>query len=147
MIIFSMNKTFKGFEGLQVYQAARQFRIKISALAKTFPEHEMYKLNSQIIRSSRSVAANIAEGYGRFHYQEFIQFCRQARGSLTETLEHLICAFDEGYLSETALKDFRNDFEDLLKLINGFISYLQKQKEHEAKQISIATNTTNTTNP
>ena len=85
-------------------------------------------LGSQIIRSSRSIAANIAEGYGRFHYQEFIQFCRQARGSLTETLEHLICAFDEGYLSEAELKEFRNNVEELLKLINGFIAYLQKQK-------------------
>ena len=76
-----MSKAYLGFEGLQVYQAARQFRIKIAELVKKFPEHEMYKLSSQIIRSSRSVAANIAEGYGRYHHQEFIQFCRQARGS------------------------------------------------------------------
>lgn len=131
-----MTKTYKGFEGLQVYQAARQFRNRISVLVKTFPEHETYKLKSQIIRSSRSIAANIAEGYGRFHHQEFIQFCRQARGSLTETLEHLICAFDEGYLSETELKEYRNEYEDLLKLINGFIAYLQKQKEAIQKQDS-----------
>ena len=123
-----MNKVFRGFEGLQVYQAARQFRFKIASLAQTFPAHEMYMLRSQIIRSSRSIVANIAEGYGRFHHQEFIQFCRQSRGSLNETLEHLIRAFDEGYISEADLKDFRNDFENLSKLINGFIAYLQKQK-------------------
>lgn len=63
-----MSRTYKGFEGLQVYQAARQFRIKIARFASTLPDHEKYNLKSQIIRSSRSMAANIAEGYGRYHY-------------------------------------------------------------------------------
>ena len=49
----------------------------------------------QLIRATRSITANIAEGHGRYHFQENIQFCRQARGSLTETLDHLICAQDE----------------------------------------------------
>jgi four helix bundle protein len=59
------------------------------------PEAEKYNLTNQIIRSSRSVTANIAEGFGRYHFQENIQFCRQARGSLVETLDHLYCCLDE----------------------------------------------------
>jgi len=51
-------------------------------------------------RASRSVNHNIAEGYGRFPFQENIQFCRIARGSLFETLDHGIIALDEGYISK-----------------------------------------------
>jgi len=94
-----MTKTYDGFEGLHVYQSARNYRQKISLLCKELPASEKFLLKDQLIRSSRSITANIAEGYGRFHFKEFIQFCRQARGSLTETLEHLICAADEGYIS------------------------------------------------
>ena len=129
-----MDKSYKGFEGLEVYKAARNFRIKITRVAKTFPQHENYLLRSQIVRSSRSISANIAEGYGRFHYKEFIQFCRQARGSLSETLEHLLCALDDGYLSEEQLSDLRTDVQNLLRLLNGFINYLQKQIQNNTSK-------------
>lgn len=123
-----MDKIYQGFEGLEVYKAARIFRKKISLIVKNFSKTEEYLLKNQITRSSRSICANSAEGYGRFHYQEFIQFCRQARGSLNETLEHLICAFDENYIAEEQLNDLRSDFQNLLRLLNGFIAYLQKQQ-------------------
>ena len=84
-----------GFEELDVWKECRKLRKEISKLVKLFPIEEKFKLVDQIVRSSRSTTANIAEGHGRFHYQENIQFCRQARGSLNETLDHLICAFDE----------------------------------------------------
>ena len=143
-----MDKKYTGFEGLEVYKAARAFRIKLSLLAKVLPAQEKFILKDQVLRSSRSIAANIAEGYGRYHYQEFIQFCRQARGSLNETLEHLICAFDEGYIRESQLNELRADFQNLLKLLNGLINYLQKQKELKPTTTSTtnSTTTTNTTN-
>ena len=96
---------------------------------KTFPIEEKYRLTDQLIRSSRSITANIAEGHGRYHYQENIQFCRQARGSLIETLEHLICALDEKFISENQLNNYRKAYEQCLKLLNGYILYLKKQKE------------------
>jgi four helix bundle protein len=54
----------------------------------------------QIFDSCRSITANIAEGFGRFHHQENIQFSRQSRGSLGETLEHMITGYDEKYIFE-----------------------------------------------
>ena len=90
----------KTFEELEAWKSARELRKANSRLAKTFPNDERFRLVDQIIRSSRSLPANISEGFGRFHFQENIQFCRQARGSLSETLEHLICALDEGYIDE-----------------------------------------------
>jgi four helix bundle protein len=116
------------FEDLEVWKECRKFRNKVSLLAKKFPVEEKYRLTDQLLRSSRSTTANIAEGHGRFHYQENIQFCRQARGSLSETLDHLICAEDEGYLKEDILKTLRLDYNQCLKLLNGYILFLKRQK-------------------
>lgn len=119
----------KKFEDLELYKECRKFRQDVSILTKSlFPNEEKYRLKDQLLRSSRSITANIAEGHGRYHYQENIQFCRQARGSLPETLEHLICALDEGYIEETLLNEFRNCYDQCLKLLNGYIFYLKKQK-------------------
>lgn len=62
----------------------RELRNEEKILIKGFLDHEKYELVSQMRRASRSVTHNIAEGYGRFHYQENIQFCRISRGSLHE---------------------------------------------------------------
>ena len=93
-----------------------------------FPSDEKFRLADQIIRSSRGVTACIAEGYGRFHFKENVRFCRMARGSLEETLEHLITAFDEGYITREQLKFFKDQIDNCMRLLNGYISYLQKQK-------------------
>jgi len=119
----------KSFEDLALYKECRNLRIKVSDLVRTLPKDEKYRLVDQLLRCSRSITANIAEGHGRYHYQENIQYCRQARGSLTETLEHLICAFDEGYIEESQLIEYKNCYNQCLKLLNGYIYYLKKQKK------------------
>ena len=78
----------KSFKDLEVWKKSRGLRRELSLLVKTFPAEENYRLTDQLIRAGRSVTANIAEGYGRYHYQENIQFCRQSRGSLTEVQDH-----------------------------------------------------------
>jgi len=120
--------SFNSFEELEVWKQSRIFRTRITSVAKTFPKEEKYRLIDQIIRSSRSISANIAEGFGRFHHQENIQFCRIARGSLYETLEHIICAFDEDYIAGEVYQELRSQFNDVLKLLNGYIAYLKKSK-------------------
>lgn len=125
-----MNRNYKGgFADLEVWKEARKFRMAIAEILKKIPAEEKYKLTDQLFRSSRSVHANIAEGYGKFHYQENIQSCRHARGSLMETLDHLICANDENYIDRTTLNNFRSHYEFVLKLLNGYISYLKDRKE------------------
>ena len=119
------------FEDLEVWKECRKFRNQISTTTEKFPKEEKYFLTDQIKRSSRSVTANIAEGYGRFHFQENAQFCRQARGSLTETLDHLICALDLGYINEVDLSSHRIQYEQCLKLLNGYIAYLIKSKTNQ----------------
>ena len=117
---------------LEFWKQAREFRKKIAILVKTFPKEEKFRLTDQIIRSSRSVTANIAEGHGRFYYQENIQYCRIARGSLVETLDYLIVAYDEGYITENQLIQLREDYKRLLKIANGYIAFLKKQKQKNA---------------
>jgi len=117
------------FESLEVWKTCREYRKQISKIVRLFPMEEKYRLTDQLIRASRSITANIAEGHGRYHFQENIQFCRQSRGSLSETLDHLICALDENYITEQQLNLLRIQYENCIKLLNGYIGFLQKQKE------------------
>ncbi|MFH1943724.1 MAG: four helix bundle protein [bacterium] len=100
-------------------------------MAKSFSKNEQYRLVDQMIRASRSITANIAEGYGRYHYQENIQFCRQARGSLYELLDHFTVALDEKYISQEQFEEFRIEIFESVKILNGYIKYLQKKKISE----------------
>ncbi len=118
------------FEELDVWKECRLLRIRISELSKTFPKNEEYRLKDQLIRASRSVTANIAEGFGRFHFQENIQFCRQARGSLSEIKDHLITALDENYIDKPALESFFVDVEKCTRMLNGYIGYLKSSKSN-----------------
>jgi four helix bundle protein len=117
------------FEELSVWKLSREMRIEISNMIKSFPKIEQFRLSDQMIRASRSIAANIAEGYGRFHHQENIQFCRHARGSLLELLEHLIVSKDEGYISEDQFSLYKEKVLLINKVLNGYISYLKNAKE------------------
>ncbi len=117
----------KTFEDLNCWKKANEIRKEISLILKTLPNDEKYGLIPQMRRSSRSVTHNIAEGYGRFHFKENVQFCRIARGSLYELLDQLITTKDELYISEQKYDEIRLLIMDGIKLLNGFINYLKKQ--------------------
>jgi len=115
-------------DDLVVYQKAVDLRRKIKPFADSFPTEEKFSLKSQLKRSSRSISANIAEGYGRYHYQENIRFLRISRGSLLETIDHISVAFDEEYIDELTKLDLISDCQLLLKIMNGYIAYLKRKK-------------------
>jgi four helix bundle protein len=117
------------FEDLGCWQKARSLRNTVKDLIKTLPDFEKYELVSQMRKASRSVTHNIAEGYGRFHFQENIQFCRIARGSLHELLDQFITCQDENYISDQALLKYRKEVNGCLAMLNGYINYLKKAKE------------------
>lgn len=124
-----MNSSSFGFEELEIWKKARTLKIEISATVKLFPAEEKFRLADQMIRSARSIGALIAEGHGRFSYPDQIHFCVQARGSLAETINHLIDAKDANYISEIILEDYRIKFKELERMLNGYIIYLRTQKE------------------
>jgi four helix bundle protein len=114
------------FEDLEVYKAAREFRKKIFSLIKRLPTEERYNLGSQMRRAATSLTNNIAEGHGRFHYQENIQFLRISRGSLEELLDDLNICADERYFPETEINGLKTEGYEFLHRINGYIAYLRR---------------------
>jgi len=123
-----MNSNKFGFEELEVWKKAREIKKEIQLLVQTFPKEEKYKLGDQIIRSSRSVGSLIAEGHGRFTYPEQIRFCTDARGSLSETMNHFIDAFDAGYINNEQLEKWRDRLKEEERLLNRYINYLRTQR-------------------
>ncbi len=118
----------RSFEELEIYKRACILRKKVFQLVKSFPAEEKFRLTDQIIRSTRKCPANIAEGHGRFHYQENIQYCRIARGSLTETMDHLNCAFECQYITNELKISLKQEVELLIKMLNGYVNFLTKMK-------------------
>ena len=122
--------SIQGLKRLQVWVRAKNYALAIYKQAlPLLPLEEKWNLNQQLRRSSLSISANIAEGYGRFYYQDNVRFCYNARGSLEETLSHLIFAFEAGYIPEALYKEWENEGEEIDKMLNGYISYLKKSKQ------------------
>jgi|SRR3989344_1028932 len=122
------NKITK-FTDLIVWQKAHRLMVEIYKFSSFLPKEEKYNRISQIKRSSSSVSANIAEGFGRFHYQENIQFCRQARGSLEETINHIIAIRDLEQAPEDVCNVLLGQSEEIRKLLNGYIKSIKQCKE------------------
>ena len=122
-----MGEQFRSFEELTVWKLARQFRHRIYQVSEEWPRREMYGLTAQIRDAAVSVTANIAEGYGRYHYRENIQLCRISRGSVNEVLDHLYTALDEGYISKETFDELYAQGREVERVLNGYINYLQRQ--------------------
>ena len=124
-------RKYDDFRDLDIWQRCSAIRKRIWALCKKFPPVEKYRLTDQMIRASRSTTACIAEGYGRYHYQENIQFCRQSRGSLYELIDHLLTAVECSYVDQNSGEKEINEIKTTIRMINGYIKYLKNQKEKE----------------
>ncbi len=120
--------SFRSFEDLECWQACRKVRQYISKLVRSYPKDEKYRIVDDMIRASRSTTQNIAEGFGRFHYQENIQFCRVSRCSLCELKDQLICSLDDGFIKAFEYQEGIELIDKAIALVNGYINYLQKRK-------------------
>ena len=121
--------SIEGLNRLSVWVRAKDFAVSIYKKILPFlPSEEKWNLNQQLRRSSLSISANIAEGYGRFYYQDNVRFCYNARGSLEEVLSHLTFACEMSFISKELYKELTNEAEEIDKILNGYISYLQKSK-------------------
>jgi len=118
----------EGFGGLQVWQKAHALMLFVHReVVPHFPPEEKWDLANQIRRSSKSVGANIAEGHGRFYYRDRVRFCYNARGSLSETENHLRAARELGYISEQTYRQGRDLASETQRLLNGYIDYLKRE--------------------
>ena len=119
----------EGFESLTVWQKAHELMLFVHRqVIPCLPREEKWGLADQIRRSSKSVGANIAEGHGRFYYRDNVRFCYNARGSLSETENHLIDASDLALISQEIYQTGRALASETQRLLNGYIAYLKRQK-------------------
>ena len=107
-----MGDNIQGLETLEAWKKARGLTLVVyREVLPLLPTEEKWHLNQQIRRSAQSVFANIAEGHGRFYYQENVRFCYIARGSLTETYTHLVLAYDMGYIPNDLFNRLKNQID------------------------------------
>jgi four helix bundle protein len=118
----------RNYKELEVWKKSVAITTKISRLTSDFPRTERYGLSSQVRRAAVSVAANIAEGWGRGSAGEYIQFLTVARGSLMELETHLIVSCNLDLISSDALGAASNEIEEIGKMLNGLIGALKSRK-------------------
>ena len=116
-----MEEKNQSFTDLELWKKARILKNELKELADRFPPEEKFRLTDQLIRSSRSINANISEGHG-----PQLHFCVQARDSLSETHNHLIDAIDCKYISQEQFDYFKRMIDEVGRLLNGYITYLRK---------------------
>jgi four helix bundle protein len=122
--------SIQGLQRLEVWRRAKDFALRIYRdVLPLIPSEEKWNLNSQFRCSSLSISANIAEGYGRFYYQDNVRFCYNARGSLEETLSHLVFSFEAKYIPETLYKELSIEGEEIERMLSGYIAYLKRSKQ------------------
>ena len=130
--------TLEGLERLDAWRRAREFALEIyRVVIPLMPVKEKYGLTSQLRRAAISVPANIAEGYGRYYYLSNVQFCYNARGSLEEIISHLTLAHDLGYMDDDIFLKIITKANNLTKLINGYISFLKREKAGEKDTVLV----------
>lgn len=116
-------------EDFELYKVARQFRKRSYCLLKQLPPEEKYSLGQQMRRAAVSVTNNIAEGHGRWHYQENIHYCRISRGSVDELIDDFNTCLDENYGDQKLVEELKAEAYDLIHRINSYIVYLRKSKQ------------------
>src|SRR5262249_15629805 len=113
----------------ELYRLARVFRNKVYALIAQLPPTEKYCLGPQMRRAAISISNNVAEGHGRWHFQENIQHCRISRGSVEEIIDDLNICVDQGYAGATAVQPLIDEAYQVIHRINGYIAYLRKSQQ------------------
>lgn len=124
----------ESFEDLEVWQLATELAVKVYKLTLHFPKDEKYGLIDQLKRAVTSIAANIAEGFGRYHYKDSVKFLYNARGSLFEVRSHLLLAQKLQEIPKNHDSDYNQVLKDIQNLgvkLNNFISAIIR---HSKKQ-------------
>ena len=117
----------KGHRDLKVYQLAYKLAMDIFNLSKSFPKEEKYSLTDQIRRSSRSVTANIAEGFRKRQYPKmFVSRLADADGEATETQVWLDFGKDCEYLNPEKHKELIKGYEEVGKMLGAMMSMPEK---------------------
>ncbi|MBT9395380.1 four helix bundle protein [Hymenobacter sp. NST-14] len=117
------NGTEKSYTELVVWQKCRALVSTVYELTRCFPKEELFGLSNQMRRAAVSIPSNIAEGCGRQHTRDTLQFLFIARGSLFEVETQCYLATDQEYISPDQLTLILTTIQECKKLLQGFIRY------------------------
>ncbi|QKG78912.1 four helix bundle protein [Tenuifilum thalassicum] len=120
------SRVSKSFEDLLVWQKAHALVLDIYRLTNKFPKDELYGLTQQIRNSSRSIAANIAEGYKKYGKLDKLRFYNISQGSLEETRYYIILSKDLGYIEESVYQVLIKQLIDISQLLNAYYNAIKK---------------------
>ena len=123
--------SYTSLEQLECWQKCRKVRIWVDSFLKAKIDKKDYDLVQNLRRAARSTTRNIAEGFGRFHYKENIQFCRTSRGSLFEIKEDLIIWMDENKVTKQEIQQGMILISQAIYSLNGYIKYLKLQSNNQ----------------
>jgi four helix bundle protein len=120
---------FNSFEEMPVWIKGMELARRIHQLTGTLPRKEDYGLTSQIRRSSLSITGNLAEGFGRKHTKDKLNFYYATRGSLAETKSHLIYGHKVGYFTRTDLDELETVIAEIWRELNSLIRSLHRRTQ------------------
>lgn len=132
-----MENKIKDFIDLEIYQLAEKSAVDIEKLLRSKDSlSKKWKAVDHAIESAVSMGANIAEGFGRFHFRENLNFLYFARGSLCETRRRLRHFYLVGNLTADEIRPISNDRKRLnVKINNSIVSTRQQiQKNNKTKK-------------
>lgn len=112
-------------ENLKVWKESMNLVLEVYKVTKNLPKDEQYGLTQQIRRAAVSVPANIAEGKGRNHKKEYLQFLFMAKGSLYELMTLIQLSWDLGYLNKVQSDDLFKSLSEVTAMLTGLIQTLQ----------------------
>ena len=116
----------KTHKDLDVWKNSVNMVTSIYQMTEKFPKSEIYGLTNQIRRSAVSIPSNIAEGAGRFHKKEFIQFLYIALGSIAELETQIIISNNLKFISDSEQNEFEEKIVIVRKQLSGLIKYLKR---------------------
>ena len=117
--------TIKRFYDLEAWKKARKLNLEICKMTRAETFRKDFILVDQVRRSSVSIMANLAEGFGRKGNKEFLQFISIAEGSLCELQSHLFISRDVEYITQPVFQKLFEMTEETQRIINGFAEYLR----------------------
>lgn len=120
---------WKDFREIAAWQHAETAKIRVYALLERPKIRRDFRLATQLREAARSAPANLAEGFGRFGNKEFARFARIAKGSLHESMNHLIDAKDQRLITKEELLIEEHHIKKAINAVTGLIRHLETSKE------------------
>ncbi|MBC8046558.1 MAG: four helix bundle protein [Fimbriimonadaceae bacterium] len=118
--------SYDGLENLEIYKMAMEIGEQVWSIVVKWDGFNKYSLGTQLVSAADSIANNLSEGYGRYHYKERKQFCYYARGSMFETYTELTKAKARSLIDDVIFNSIAEQLNILKPKLNAYINSIGK---------------------